>query len=114
MRCVLGRENIAGARVPVVEEVVCEVADYALLARPAWVDILARRLQHSAELHIRLQVAAERQAVLQKAVRRVTQRVNLCEKVLIPRARGHIRRIQIFLGDLEREAVVRAKLAKAR
>jgi V/A-type H+-transporting ATPase subunit D len=51
---------------------------------------------------------------MQGAVRRVTQRVNLFEKVLIPRARHDIARIRIFLSDLERSAVVTSKIAKAK
>ena len=49
-----------------------------------------------------------------RAERRITQRVNLFEKILIPRSRKNIQRIQIWLGDQERSAVVQAKLAKAR
>ena len=46
------------------------------------------------------------------AVTKVTQRVNLFEKVLIPQARNNVRRIQIALGDVERAAVVTSKIAK--
>jgi V/A-type H+-transporting ATPase subunit D len=42
----------------------------------------------------------------------VTQRVNLFEKVLIPRARKSIQRIRVYLSDEERAAVVRSKIAK--
>ena len=45
-------------------------------------------------------------------MRKVTQRVNLFEKVLIPRTREQIRRIRIYLSDAERAAVVRSKIAK--
>ena len=51
---------------------------------------------------------------MQGAVRRVSQRVNLFEKVLIPNARRDIARIQIFLSDVERAAVVTSKIAKAK
>ena len=51
---------------------------------------------------------------MQGAVRRVTQRVNLFEKVLIPNAKQNIARIQIFLSDVERAAVVTSKIAKAK
>jgi V/A-type H+-transporting ATPase subunit D len=44
----------------------------------------------------------------------VSQRVNLFEKVLIPDAKGDIARIQIFLSDVERAAVVTSKIAKAK
>jgi len=61
---------------------------------------------------VRLQVEQERLRRLERAVKRVTQRVNLFDKVLIPRTRENIRRIHIHLADGERSAVVRAKLAK--
>ncbi|MEM9656923.1 MAG: V-type ATP synthase subunit D, partial [Planctomycetota bacterium] len=44
--------------------------------------------------------------------RRITQRVNLFEKVLIPRSQENIKQIQIGLSEQERSAVVRSKIAK--
>ena len=60
----------------------------------------------------RRQVADRRVALLDVAARRIAQRVNLFEKVLIPRADASIRKIVIFLSDQERAAVVRSKIAK--
>ena len=110
----LGQENVVGVRLPVLKDVECQVAEYSPLAKPAWVDALAERLADVAEARTRIQVAAERVRILGRAERRITQRVNLFEKILIPRTRKHIERIQIWLGDLGRAAVVQAKLAKAR
>ena len=110
----LAQENVVGVRLPVLKEVECQVAEYSPLAKPAWVDALAERLGDAAEARTRIQVAAERVRVLARAERRITQRVNLFEKILIPRTRNHIERIQIWLGDMGRAAVVQAKLAKAR
>jgi V/A-type H+-transporting ATPase subunit D len=45
---------------------------------------------------------------------KVTQRVNLFDKVLIPQAEANIRRILVYLGDAERAAVVGAKIAKGK
>ena len=42
----------------------------------------------------------------------MTQRTNLFEKILIPRARENIRKIQIHLADADRAAVVRSKITK--
>ena len=61
---------------------------------------------------VHLQVRRERVARLNQQVRRITQRVNLFEKVLIPRAQENIKQIQIGLGEQERSAVVRSKIAK--
>ena len=110
----LGQENVVGVRLPVLRKVECQVAEYSPLAKPAWVDALVERLRDAAEARTRIQVAAQRVRILQRAERRITQRVNLFEKILIPQARENIERIQIWLGDMARAAVVQAKLAKAR
>jgi V/A-type H+-transporting ATPase subunit D len=108
----LGEQNVVGTRLPRLEGVEVQVRDYGYLARPHWVDRLVEELTRMLELQVRLAVQQRRAARLDAAVRKVTQRVNLFEKVLIPRARDNIRRIRIYLGDAERAAVVRSKIAK--
>ncbi|MBW1683943.1 MAG: V-type ATP synthase subunit D [Deltaproteobacteria bacterium] len=110
----LDEENVVGVRLPRLARVECEVADYSLLARPAWVDLVVDRLKEVAEERTRLLVLAERERILEFHERRTTQRVNLFEQILIPTAKRNIQRIRIFLGDAERAAVVRSKLAKAK
>jgi V/A-type H+-transporting ATPase subunit D len=105
-------ENVVGTVLPRLGSVVLVRRPYSRLARPQWVDVTAAALERRLELEIRARVEKKRLQLLEKAVRRITQRVNLFEKVLIPRTRTNIRRIQIFLGDAERAAVVRAKMAK--
>lgn len=107
-------ENVVGTRLPVVRQFQCRVAEYSKLVAPFWVDALVEALKRSAQYHVRLQVADRRVARLEHAARKITQRVNLFEKVLIPRAEENIRKIQIFLSDQERAAVVRSKLAKGK
>lgn len=109
-----GEENVVGVILPVVDRVEVEIADYGLLVLPHWVDRVAELLRRSLRLEVEIMVARERVQLLEQAVKKVTQRVNLFEKVLIPRAQAQIRKIQIFLGDAERAGVVTAKLAKSR
>jgi V/A-type H+/Na+-transporting ATPase subunit D len=113
-QCVLSEENVVGVRLPVLKAIEVEVADYSMMARPAWVDHLVTRLRLAAEQRMRVEVAGRRLAILGKSMRQITQRVNLFERILIPQAKANIRRIRIFLGDLERDSVVRSKLAKSR
>jgi V/A-type H+-transporting ATPase subunit D len=113
-RLELGEENVMGVRLPLVSEVELKRADYALLAKPEWVDNFAWRMEAMLQLRVRIQVERQRLVLLDEAVRTITQRVNLFDKVLIPQARDNIRRIQIFLADGERAAVVRAKIAKGK
>jgi V/A-type H+-transporting ATPase subunit D len=112
VRVELDEENVMGVRLPLVKEVALKRADYALLAKPEWVDGFAWCMEDMLQIRLRLQVERRRLALLDKAVRTITQRVNLFDKVLIPQTRNNIRRIQIFLADGERAAVVRAKIAK--
>ncbi len=110
----VSRENVAGVTVPRLEKVECEPSPYSLLAQPVWVDRLVQRLADAVELRVRVQVQGERARVLGQAVRRITQRVNLFDRILIPTVKQNIKRIQIFLGDLDREAVIRSKLSKGK
>jgi len=108
----LGEENVVGVHLPTVESVHIEVREYGFLGRPHWVDRVAQLLRDTLELRVRVQVERRRLEQLEIGVRRITQRVNLFEKVLIPRTRENIRRIRIYLSDSERAAVVQAKISK--
>lgn len=108
----LGEENIVGTRLPILKKIQCQVVRYSFLTSPQWVDVVVDRLREAAEERIQVQVAVERVRILQQAVRRITQRVNLFDRILIPAARKNIQRIRIFLGDAERAAVVRSKITK--
>lgn len=109
----LDEENIVGVRLPILAEVVCTISNYSMLAYPYWIDVLVERLKEMAELQMSLHIQAERVRRLEIAQRRITQRVNLFEKILIPNTKKTIHQIQIYLGDAERSAVVRSKIAKA-
>ncbi len=110
----LGQENIMGAHMPLLQTVNIEVRAYSLLAKPHWVDGVAEKLKGLLTLQIRLQVEEKRLLLLDDAVRVITQRVNLFDKVLIPKTWNNIRRIKVHLSDSERAAVINAKLAKSK
>lgn len=110
----LGEQNVVGVRLPVLQALDCQVADYSPLATPPWLDILVQRLKDAKTSRLRAEIAAQRLEILRVQLRRVTQRVNLFEKILIPTAHTHIQRIRIYLGETERAAVVTSKLAKSK
>ena len=109
---VIGEENLMCTRLPVLESLTFRVSPYGVLTKPFWVDALVVVLQQAMEQTIRIQVARRRVERLEQAERIVTQRYNLFDKVLIPRARENIRRISIYLADAERAGVVNSKIAK--
>ncbi len=105
-------ENLVGVKLPMLVEVKCQVAEYSMLAKPHWVDMLVEQLKQMIEQKTKIQVAAERVRLLEQAERRITQRVNLFDKILIPTAKKNIQKIQIYLADADRAAVVRSKITK--
>ena len=108
----IGERNVVGLRLPGLVEIEVDVARYGYLLRPHWVDLVAERLKEVLRLRVEAQVTQRQVALLDAAVTKVTQRVNLFDRVLIPHTRANIRRIDIALGDRERSAVVNAKIAK--
>ena len=109
----VNEENVVGVRLPSLGSIDFDMSDYSMLAKPHWVDVFVDRLKEMITKRMVLKISEERVAKLEQAVRRITQRVNLFEKILIPTAKKNIQRIRIFLGDAERSAIVRSKIAKA-
>jgi V/A-type H+-transporting ATPase subunit D len=105
-------QNLSGTRLPVLQEVRFAEIAYARLTRPHWVDAAVTALRDVVRLRIAHDVAERRLRDLEEAEAVIARRVNLFEKVLIPRSKETIRRIRMALADAEREAVVRAKLSK--
>ncbi|WP_119165294.1 V-type ATP synthase subunit D [Algihabitans albus] len=109
---VVEMENLVGTRLPRLERIEVRIRPYALLSKPHWVDTAAVLLRDMLELRIRLQVEQRRVALLDEAVKTITQRVNLFDKVLIPRTKANIKRIRVYLSDEQMAAVVRSKISK--
>lgn len=106
-------KSTVGIKVPFLKEVLFEEKEYSMLATPPWMETYIKLLKKAVEAKLRVQVTQLRVEKLNRAVRRITQHVNLFEKILIPTAKKNIQKIQLILGEAERNAVVRSKLAKA-
>lgn len=107
-------ENIAGVEVPYYEGILFAEYSYDLFSSPAWADSVIEGIRSLAESRAKIGVAREKKAALEKELREVSIRVNLFEKILIPRAIANIKKIKVFLGDQQLAAVSQAKVAKAK
>jgi V/A-type H+/Na+-transporting ATPase subunit D len=105
-------ENIAGLDIPVFDQVVFQQSTHMLFDTPVWLDAAVAGLRQLIILKEKIRISEEKKAALEKELRDVSIRVNLFEKILIPRAQGNIRKIRIFLGDQQLAAVCQAKVAK--
>jgi len=105
-------ENIAGVEIPIFEEIIFEEADYFLFDTPVWLESGIEGVRELIEVRERRIILLEKVRLLQKELREVSIRVNLFEKIMIPRTEENIKRIKIFLGDQQLAAVSQAKVAK--
>ncbi len=108
----MAEENVVGVHLPVIKQLDISVKPYSLFAEPHWVDQLVIQLKKMIALKAEQKVKEQRVEILHFALRKITQRVNLFDKVLIPKAQQDIRKIRIYLSDMETAAVVRAKSTK--
>lgn len=107
-----GNENIAGVEFPTFEEVVFGRDDYPLFSTPLWWDDAIETLRSMLVAGEKVKVVKEKKEALAKELREVSIRVNLFEKILIPRHEANIKKIKVFLGDQQLAAVAQAKAAK--
>lgn len=104
--------NIAGVDMPVFERIDFEEREYDLVYMPLWVDSGVKAVKEMSSLMAKHEVVKKQLEVVKEELRITTQRVSLFEKIMIPQARENIRRIRIFLGDIQTAAVVTGKIAK--
>lgn len=105
-------ENIAGIEVPIFENIFFKTTDYSFFDTPFWIDTGIVQMHHLIEIRERMKLLHERKKLLEKELREVSIRVNLFEKIMIPRTKENIKKIKIFLGDQQLAAVSQAKVAK--
>lgn len=105
-------ENIAGVEIPLFEKVVFREPDYFLFDSPVWTERATEILREFIIAREKINIAEEKKRALEKELRDVSIRVNLFEKILIPRSLENIKKIRVFLGDQQLAAVAQAKVAK--
>jgi len=106
--------NVAGVTVPVLAGVRFARPEIDYFATPTWLDDAVTVLGELVRLRAEAQVLERQRGLLAEELRLTSQRVNLFEKIMIPRTLDNIRVIRIALGDAQTAAVARAKLAKSK
>lgn len=106
------QENIAGVEIPIFEGVDFPNTTYSLFDTPAWYEAGTEKVRSFLASQEEKKVLDAKKRALEKELREVSIRVNLFEKIMIPRAMENIKKIKIFLGDQQLAAVAQAKVAK--
>ena len=107
-------ENIAGVDIPKFLGVRFLKEQFSLFDTPIWMDKSLESLKEMISLKQNMNVEEEKKRALIKELNEVSIRVNLFEKILIPRTVKNIKKIEIFLGDQMLGAVAQAKVAKTK
>lgn len=109
-----GGQKIAGVEIPVLRGVVFEEREWDLFSAPVWwadgVDIVRKLVS----LRIEHEFMERKTALLDRARKKTTQKVNLYEKVQIPDYQEAIRKIKRFMEDEENLSKSSQKIVKAR
>jgi V/A-type H+-transporting ATPase subunit D len=79
---------------------------------PLWIDDGVRALKEIITMNAKLRILEKQLDLVREELRVTAQRVNLFEKIKIPETAENIRKIQIFLGDMQTAAVITGKIAK--
>jgi len=104
--------NIAGSDIELFEGVVFEDKEYDYMEYPLWVDRGLVVVKQIMTLKAEQVILNKQQHVIKEELRVTIQRINLFDKVMIPKSKDNIRKIKIYLGDMDTAAVVRGKIAK--
>lgn len=107
-------ENIAGVECPSLDDVVFAPRKYTYFDTPLWLDSAVVQVKDMLFAREKIEVAKEKKVALEKELRDVSIRVNLFEKILIPRTEENIKKIKVFLGDQQLASVAQAKVAKTK
>jgi V/A-type H+/Na+-transporting ATPase subunit D len=107
-------ENIAGVEIPIFKDIIFKDSSYFTFDTPVWADAFLEKIKALFREREIVKVINEKKRALAKDLREVSIRVNLFEKILIPRTKEYIRKIKIFLGDQLLAEIAQAKVAKSK
>ncbi len=108
------RKKIAGVRIPVYNDVKLKISHFSFFNSPTWFLEGVEMLKQIVILEVKLKIEERRIAILERARKKTTQKVNLYEKVQIPAFEDAILKIKRFLEDIENLDKAGSKIVKKR
>lgn len=106
--------KVAGVRIPVLKEVVFEIAPYSMFHAPKWYAGGLDLLKKLATAGIEQDLCVRKLQLLEYARKKTTQKVNLFEKVQIPGYQDAILKIKRYMEDEENLSKSSQKIVKTR
>lgn len=111
---VLETEKIAGVKTPSLKEVLYDVKPFDIFRKPLWYSDGVDILRQLAQIGIESEIYLEKMRLLDFSRKKITQKVNLYEKVQIPGYQEAIRKIKRYMEDEENLSKASQKIVKTR
>lgn len=111
---ILETEKIAGVKTPALKEVIYDVRPFDIFRKPLWYSDGVNILRQLAQIGIESEIYLEKMRLLDFSRKRITQKVNLYEKVQIPGYNEAIRKIKRYMEDEENLSKASQKIVKTR
>jgi V/A-type H+-transporting ATPase subunit D len=108
----LATKSVAGITIPIIKNVLFPALFINFFDAPCWLPLIIDDIKKFILQYVEILIAKKQYMVINKELKKATQKVNLFEKILIPDTKHAIKKINIFLGDEQVASVVRAKIAK--
>jgi V/A-type H+-transporting ATPase subunit D len=106
------KREIAGVTIEVFENMVFEDAEVDLFNTPLWVDAAMEVIRDQKTNHTLIEIEERNLELLSEELAEARRMKNALKEVFIPETKENIRKIEIYLGDVERLAIGCAKLVK--
>lgn len=111
---VLTTKKVAGVRIPQLDDVLFELEPYNMFNAPKWYADGISMLKDLAKIGIEHDFCERKLSLLEYARKKITQKVNLFEKVQIPGYQDAIRKIKRYMEDEENLSKSSQKIVKTR
>jgi len=106
------KKEIAGVTVENFRDIQFHKPDLDLLNTPLWTDAALEAVIDQKTRWTILEMEEQKLAILQEELAEARRMKNALKEVFIPETQENIRKIEIYLGDVERLAIGCAKLVK--
>lgn len=110
----ISTKKIAGVSIPLMDEIIFDEKKYSLFSSPDWFPAGISLVKKLGQIALEREFYGRKTALLDRARKKTTQKVNLYEKVQIPGYEDAIRKIKRFLEDEENLSKSAQKIVKKR
>lgn len=105
-------KSVAGIKLPYIKKITFKEEEICFFELPTFIIQNIENIKKLLIINKELDILNKQSFLLNKELKKTIQRINLFEKILIPKNKEYIKKIKIVLSDEQVAAVGRGKIAK--